>query len=104
MADDQEKQFELTTTAQVERVYRVRAKDSEQAHKRLRRWLEDSDALREDLVSEVEAKRTDKTPQRVVTESIHELTAPGAPAPAASANGSSDKSTSTKRAAAAAKG
>lgn len=60
-----EKEFEITTTAQVERTYVVKGGDDDQAHTRLRSYLKDADALREGVVVEQEDKRKDTTPQRI---------------------------------------
>jgi hypothetical protein len=70
-------QFDIPTTAQVRRVYRVTANDEEQAQKRLRAFLKDPDSIREDLVSVDERKQTDTTPQQIVTKEIVKLKAPG---------------------------
>jgi hypothetical protein len=57
------KTFEIVTTAQVERTYKVQAKDEEQARARLRTHLSDPDMLRDGVVSE--PKQVDATPQRI---------------------------------------
>lgn len=62
---DEEQEYEITTTAQVERTYKVQAGDEDTAHKRLRRHLEDPESLREGLVALVEDSQIDFTPQRV---------------------------------------
>jgi hypothetical protein len=56
--------FEITTTAQVERVYDVIAADEEQARKRLRTFLSDAEALALGVVVQHEAL-VDRTPQRI---------------------------------------
>lgn len=69
MPDEQQQEeprvFEITTTAQVERTYRVLGADDSQAHERLRNFLKDQDSLREGLVTLDESRTTDTTPQRV---------------------------------------
>lgn len=67
MAEAIELEFDITTTAQVERTYRVKGTDGDQAHQRLRSFIKDADAIRPGLVVEDSKKRTDTTPQRVKT-------------------------------------
>lgn len=71
-----EKEFEITTTAQVERTYVVKGDDDEQAHRRLRTWLADPDGVREGLVVELPERQTDTTTQKVKEKK--ELTKPRA--------------------------
>jgi hypothetical protein len=59
------KTFEIVTTAQVERTYKVQAKDEEQARARLRTHLSDPDMLRDGVVVEQRDKQADATPQRI---------------------------------------
>jgi hypothetical protein len=59
------KTFEIVTTAQVERTYKVQAKDEEQARARLRTHLSDPDMLREGVVEERRDLQIDATPQRI---------------------------------------
>lgn len=66
--DEQEQEtppYEVTTAAQVQRTYAVRAGDKDQAHARLRAFLKDPDALREGVVVELRDKQIDVTPQKV---------------------------------------
>lgn len=63
-AAEEPKRWEITTTAQVERTYHVEAKDAEQAHKRLRAYLADPDSLREGVVSRLDSRDKDTTPQK----------------------------------------
>jgi hypothetical protein len=57
--------FSVVTTAQVERTYKVQAKDEEQARARLRTHLSDPDMLRDGVVVEQREKQADATPQRI---------------------------------------
>jgi hypothetical protein len=59
------KTFEIVTTAQVERTYKVQAKDEEQARARLRTHLSDPYMLRDGVVVEQREKQADATPQRI---------------------------------------
>lgn len=59
------KTFDVVTTAQVERTYKVQAKDVEQAQARLRQHLKDPDMLRDGVVVEQHDKQIDATPQRI---------------------------------------
>lgn len=77
MPDKQEEhEFEITTTAQVERTYHVKGKDKDTAHKRLRRYLEDPEMTRPDLVVVLDDRTTDTTAQRVKVESIKQVQKP----------------------------
>jgi hypothetical protein len=88
----QPKTFEIKTTAQVERTYHVQATDADQAHKRLRSFLADPDAVREGVVVKLDADRNatpeQKAPKSEITEvdyqkdaSVTELGATKAPEP-----------------------
>jgi hypothetical protein len=57
------KQFQVTTTAQVERTYLVEADDEDHAKKRLRSFIADADALRPGLIEEIRSE--DSTAQRI---------------------------------------
>lgn len=57
------KTFQIVTTAQVERIYVVQAKDEEQARARLRTHLGDPEMLRDGVVAQT--KQIDTTPQRI---------------------------------------
>ena len=56
-------QHEVTTTAQIERVYHVEANSIEQARKRLRIWLTDPDTVGAGIVDLASA--TDVTKERL---------------------------------------
>lgn len=64
----QESEFDITTSAQIERTYRVKAADAESAHRRLRTHIADPDMLRAGLVSKTTWK--DTTPERVKGEVV----------------------------------
>jgi hypothetical protein len=72
-AEQQDPIFEITTTAQVERTYKVSAPDEAAAHKRLRRFIEDPEMMKPGVVEIVEDLTTDTTPQKVKTDSIKKL-------------------------------
>lgn len=65
-----EKDFRVTTTAQVERTYVVKGRDEAQAHKRLRTFLADPEGVREGLVTVMADLQIDATPQKVKTSTI----------------------------------
>lgn len=67
---DEQQEFEVTTTAQVERTYKVRAATKESAHVRVRRFIEDPDLIREGVVQLLDDRTTDATPQKVKTDTI----------------------------------
>lgn len=77
----EEQDFEITTTAQVERTYRVKATDGESAHRRLRRYLEDPEMARPDLVEVLDDRTTDATPQKVKMDTIKPVSRPRAVEP-----------------------
>lgn len=81
--DKQQDVFEITTTAQVERVYVVQGSNEDQAHTRLRAHLKDADSLREGLVVEQADKQIDATPQKVKKDGVKKITKPRAVAEAA---------------------
>lgn len=56
--------FEVTTTAQVKRVYEVTASSIEQAHKRVRAHIADPEMLGEGIVTR--KGESDSTPERIV--------------------------------------
>lgn len=56
--------FEITTTGQVERTYVVEAEDEDQAKKRLRIYIGDSDAVKPGVVTK-QAKEVNSTPERI---------------------------------------
>lgn len=80
MADKpaEDNEYEITTTAQVERTYKVKGKDGEHAHKRLRRWLEDPEMARPDLIEVLADRQEDTSPQRVKKDSIKQVQKPRA--------------------------
>jgi hypothetical protein len=76
MAESEEgfKQFDVPTTAQVERTYRVVADSPEQAHKRLRAWLADADMIADGVVTLNDTKNT--SDETVKKGQIKEVTKP----------------------------
>lgn len=76
---DEPRVFEITTTAQVERTYRVHGADEKQAHDRLRTYLKDPEMVQQHLVSEMSERQSDSTPQRV--NDVKEVTKPRAVEP-----------------------
>lgn len=60
-----EKDYEVTTTAQVERTFIVKGENDEQAHDRLRIYLKDSGVLREGLVIEQPERDKDTTNRKI---------------------------------------
>jgi hypothetical protein len=70
--------FKLTTTAQVETDYVVEAEDEEQARKRLRTYIADSEAVRPGLVTKQAAQRN-KTPERIIEAAEHVEDPPAEP-------------------------
>jgi hypothetical protein len=57
--------FEITTTAQYERVYTVQAKDEDQAKARLKVHLKDPETLREGIVTEQADRQKDTTTRQM---------------------------------------
>lgn len=85
----EEKTFNLTTSAQVERSYVVKATSKEQAHARLKAFMGDPDAVREGIVHP-QAKLVNKTPEKIKVADIAEVPkakAPGGPAAASAGTG-----------------
>lgn len=83
--------FEIVTTAQVERIYHVEAKDEEQAKARLKVHLKDPETLREGIVAEQVERQKDTTTQQMksaekVKGAPRAVREAPAPAPAAAAS------------------
>lgn len=71
--------WEVPTSAQVERIYHVRAGDPDQAHARLRRHLEDPELLRVGIVTAQPTATKNTTPEKVHKERIGRVKDPNAP-------------------------
>lgn len=72
----QDSEFEVTTTVQVERTYRVKAKDADATHQRLRRYLADPEMAAPGMVEKI--GESDVRGEQVKTETIKEVTGPRA--------------------------
>lgn len=65
--------FRVPTTGQVEKVYVVEAKDAEQAHARVRSFIDDPEMLGSGIVEEQESDTRYKTPEQVQKSEISQL-------------------------------